>query len=207
MADGVQDLADGRLTNRQFAADAAIDRDKLARRPSSVAPVPPHKFRTWDALHTNLPATPASDDLGLVTGTWGTDAPYLGTGDLKAAGATTRRAAALVAVPYDFEPNATLSLRARAGMKTTVAGTSATVDVEAWKLDPDGTLGSADLVSTSAQSINSLTVAEKTFALDSSELEPGDVLYVRVSVTVTDGATGTAVIGAVTGFDVVCDMW
>ena len=49
-------------------------------------------LRVWDAYQTAI-GTAGSDDLGLSTGgTWGINAPYISAGDLKAAGATTRRA-------------------------------------------------------------------------------------------------------------------
>lgn len=199
-------LSDEVLGNRHFTPSAEIERAKLAVRNSGVCPVPLHRLRVWDALATNLPATPAADDLGLVTGTWGTNAPYAGTGDAKAT-TVTRRAGFFVAVPHDFAPGGSLSLRAYCGMKTTVSDTTATLDFEAYRLDEDGTLGSADLVATAAQSINSLTTAAKTFALDEGSLEPGDILYVRMTVAVVDGATGTAVIGAVYGVQLLADLW
>jgi hypothetical protein len=50
-------------------------------------PIPLTDFRVWDAMQTPLPGTPATDDLGLVGGTFGTATPTLRTQDLKTAGA------------------------------------------------------------------------------------------------------------------------
>ncbi len=90
-------------------------------------------------------------------------------------------------------------------MVTTVAGTSATVDVEAYKIGKDNTLGS-DLCATSAQSINSLTFSNKTFTITAGALAAGDVLDVRLAIAVSDAASGTAVIGAIAGIDLLADV-
>lgn len=206
MADGLMTIDESAVKNRHVSASAEIAHSKMAQRSAVLISINPTDWRTWDALGTNLPGTPAADDLGIVTGTWGTDAPYIGTGDLKAAGATTRRAAGFMVLPEDYEAAETVMIRAWAGMTTTVADTSATIDFEAWRIDKDGTLGAADLVTTAATSINSLTADDKDFVVTSSGLTPGDVLYVRMSVAVNDAATGTAVIGAVWQVELVADL-
>lgn len=206
MADGTCSIGEEDVVNRHVSPRAAIARTKLAQRPLAEVGIPLTELRTWDALATNLPGTPAADDLGLVTGAWGTDAPYVGTGDLKAAGATTRRAGFFVTLPPDYEAAETVQMRVIAGMVTTVSDTSATVDLEIWRLDEDGTLGSADLVATSAQSINSLIADDFDFDVTSTDLLPGDVLYCRLSVAVNDAATLTAVIAAVYQMFLLADL-
>lgn len=205
MSDLTGTIDEGSIKNRHIASTAQIATSKMAQRLLAVNTVNPTDWRTWDALGTNLPGTPANDDLGIVTGTWGTDAPYIGTGDLKAT-TTTRRAACFITLPNDYEAAETVTLRAWAHMKTTVADTSCTLDFEVWRLDKDGTLGSADICATSATSINSLTSDDKDFTITASTLEPGDTLYVRMSVTVTDAATATAVIGAVEAVELLADL-
>ena len=170
-------------------------------------PIPLTDFRVWDALQTLLPGTPSSDDLGLVGGTFGTGTPSIRTEDLKAAGSTTKRARFLVQLPWEYVAAESVTLRFKAGMITTVAGTSATLDCEAYKLqeDPDDAIGS-DLVSTSAQSINSLTFANADFALTPTSLSPGDILDVRITMVVNDGASATAVIGGITSAKLLADV-
>lgn len=199
-------LTPSEVKDIHISADAAIDPTKMAQRVLAKLNIPLHNFRTWDALATNLPGTPASDDLGLVTGTFGTDTPYVGSGDLKAAGATTRRAGIIIPIPEDFEDANTVNIRCIAGMKTTVADVSATIDVEAWRIDEDGTLGAADLVTTSATTINSLSAANKDFVVDAATLVKGDALMVRVSMAINDAATVTAVIGALWAFKLLADL-
>jgi predicted RecA/RadA family phage recombinase len=136
---------------------------------------------------------PSADDLGLNDGGWMTAGPALSTQDLKAAGATTEYALIQREVPADYEPGTPLSLRVNAGMDTTVADTLAEVDVEVVR----AAAPTVDINTTAAQSINSLTAADKDFVLTPTNIVPGDVLNVRVALTVNDGATGTAVLAQV----------
>ena len=170
-------------------------------------PIPLTDFRVWDAMQTLLPGTPSADDLGLVGGTFGSATPSLRTEDLKTAGATNKRARVLVQLPWDYVAGESVTLRLKAGMITTVAGTSATLDCEAFKLqaDPDDAIGS-DLVSTAATTINSLTFADIDFVVTPSGLSPGDILDVRITLAVNDGASGTAVIGGITSAKLLVDV-
>ena len=170
-------------------------------------PIPLTSFRVHDALQTPLPGTPATDDLGLVGGTFGTATPSLRTEDLKAAGATNNRARALVQLPWNYEAGQSVSLRFVGGMITNVADTTATLDCEVYKQqnDPDDAIGS-DLYTGSAVNMNSLVFSNLDFALSASGLSPGDYLDVRITTAVNDGATGTAVIAAITRAHLLCDV-
>lgn len=204
--DGTVSMEDGFLRARHFDPNADIPVSVLVQ--DQLAPFSQKltDFRTWDALAQNLPGTAASDDLALVTGTLGTDAPQVQSGDLKAsAGTVTRYARMLVSVPKVYEAGETLQFRLVAGMKTTVSDTTATIDLECRRIDPaDGSL-SSDLVTTSATSINSLGPAARDFAVTASSIEPGDTLDVRVAIAINDGATGTAVIGVLAALILMCD--
>lgn len=170
-------------------------------------PIPLTSFRVHDAMQTLLPGTPLTDDLGLVGGTFGVATPSLRTEDLKAAGATNNRARVLVQLPWQYEAAQSVSLRFSAGMITTVSDTTATLDCEAFKYqaDPDDAIGS-DLVSTAATTINSTTFANIDFVLTATALSPGDILDVRITTAVNDGATGTAVIAGITAAWLLCDV-
>ena len=170
-------------------------------------PIPLTDWRVWDAMQTLLPGTPSADDLGLVGGTFGTATPSVRTEDLKTLGATNKRARFLVDIPWEYQAGESLTIRFKAGMITTVAGTSATIDIEAYKIqdDPDDAIGS-DLVSTSATSINSLTFANIDFVITPTALSPGDTLDVRVTIAVNDGASGTAVIAGITSCKLLADV-
>lgn len=178
----------------------------LAQEDLAKYPIKMTDWRVFDAMQTNIPGTPASDDLGLIGTTHGTDCPYLSTGDLKAAGATTRRARCTVAMPVEYQAGETVNIVVSAGMKTTIADVSATVDIEVYKSARDGLKTGSDLCATAATTINSTTFSDKTFSITSSGLSPGDELDIRLSVAVNDAATATAVIGAVGAVDLKCDI-
>ena len=162
-------------------------------------------FRVWDAAQTNLPGTAASDDLALINGTWGTNPLLIQAGDLKAAGATTRYARCELTVPECYDAAETFTIIISGGMKTTVADTTCTVDIEVYERDKISGI-SADLCATAATTINSLVFADKTFTITATTLSAGDVLDCRVAITCTDAATATAVIPTIAAFDVVCDI-
>lgn len=182
-----------------------VPRSNLELESLAEYPIPFVGWRVWDALHTNLPGTPATDDLGLVGGTFGTDGPTLQTEDLKAAGATNKYARVVLTLPPEYSEATNVRLRFTAGMLTTIADTSATIDVEAYKLDEAGSVGS-DLVTTAAQSINSLTLADKDFVLTASGLAAGDQIDVRVTVAISDSATATEVKGVIASAILLCDI-
>lgn len=186
-----------------------ITRSNLIQEDFAAYPVRFSDLRVWDAFGT-LIGTAGSDDLGLSSGgTWSTNAPYISAGDLKSAGATTRRARFLITLPPNYVAGQSIRLSAYAGMVTTAADTSCTLDFEAYAAVLTGTGGTvtgSDLVTTSATSINSTTFAEKTFDLTSSGRVPGDVIDVRMSIACTDAATGTAVIPAIAALQLKLDI-
>lgn len=187
------------LTYRDLSDDAEIRPSQMQQQPFAAFHVPLTSLRVWDAIQTLL-TTAANDDCGITTGTPGTDQPYVTTGDVKAAGAVSRKFAFELAVPPNYQDGESIRVRLRAAMKTTIADTTATIDVEAYLPNGNGGVGS-DLVSTTAQSMNSITAADYDFNITPSSVDPGDKLLVIVTMAVNDAATATAVIGAV--YDVV----
>jgi len=196
-------IPDETLTNQNLAANANIETSKMAQRVLAESVVPVHSFRVWDAVASNPVSAAANDDLGLVTGTWGTNPVRLTAGDLKAAGATTRRIYFSVPVPANYEDGETIQIRIRAKMETTLADVSCTVDLEAY-VGSSGAV-SSDLVTTSAQSMNSLTAANYDFTLSGSGVNPGDLIECRLSIACNDAASATAVTPAVYKVSLLCD--
>lgn len=197
-------LPSGCVGNAQIMADADIARAKLDLDDLAPFVVPLTDFRVWDAMQTVLPGTSSADDLALAGGTFGTDSPTIQTGDVKNS-TVTRYARALVRLPIEYDAGETVMLRVHAGMITTVASASATVDVQAYKSDKEAGVGS-DLCTTNAQSCNSTTFADLDFVITPAGLAAGDVLDVRLAVAVTDVATGTAVIAAIGSVELLCDV-
>lgn len=198
-------IAAAAVTNASVSGTADIVRSKLAQDSNKVYPIDLTKLRVWDAFWTNLPGTAASDDLGLEGGTFATAPPMIKTSDLKAAGATTQFGRFQLILPAEYEDGETVTLRFSAGMETTVSDTTATIDVQAYESDRIGGI-SADLVTTGATTINSLTFADKDFAITASGLVAGEVLDCRVAIAINDAATGTAVVGSIGAVELVCDV-
>ena len=191
------------ITNYTIAGNADIATTKLAQRVLAESVIPLTQARVWDAVQTNLPATPASDDLVIVTGTWGTNPVRITAGDVKALGSTTRRLYLAIPIPSNYEDGQTIQLRIRAKMETTVADNSCTIDAEAY-VGSDGALGS-DLVTTTAASMNSLSAANYDFTINATGVDPGDLVEVRLSIASNDAATATAVTPAIYSVSLLCD--
>lgn len=169
----------------------AVTRTNITQETGKLYAIPLINVRVFDAFQTLL-GTAGSDDLGLTAGTVGSNSPYITAGDLKAAGATTRKARFYVMVPLEYVSGAALSMRLHAGMLTTVADTTCTLDLSVYKLGTDTAVGS-DSVSTAAQSMNSATFANLDFVITPTGLVAGDWLDCQISVACNDAATGTVV--------------
>lgn len=163
---------------------------------AAILGLPFESWRKFSDLAALL-GTAASSDLGLVSNTPGTTQSYIWAGDLKNAGATTRKMRRHICLPQDYVTGGTLTLRFSAGMVTTVASSTATIDVEAWRLDRDDTAPGSDICATSATTCNSLTFADKSFTITPTTLAAGDWIEIVVALAVNDAATGTAVDAAI----------
>lgn len=151
--------------------------------------------RVWDAFQTPL-GTAGSDDLGITAGTWGTGVPYIVSEDLDGGPAATQRCRLLIPIPHEYVAGETLTIRVKAGMVTSVASVSATVDVEAYKHGGSTLVSGTDLVTTSATSVNSTTFTTASFTLTTTNLSPGDVLDVRLTLAL-NSVTASAHFGAI----------
>lgn len=184
----------------------SLNRSELTQDNAAVYPLNHTDWRVWDAVQTNLPGSGASDDLAVIGGTWGTGVPSIQTGDLKNAGATTRYARIKFQLPPEYVAGETVTLRAYAGMVTTVASVSATIDFEVYKTDRGILVSGSDLCATAATTINSLSFANKDFTITATSLSPGDILDIRLAIAVNDSGTGTAVIGCAGSIEFLLDV-
>lgn len=206
-ARGNLDVSSGTLTLK----DGQIAIAKLTQVDDVLYPISFFNGRVWDDLDAVLPGTAATDDLGIINGAaYGTNAITLQTIDQKANGTPTAAYARfLEPVPRNWVSGQSLSIRVLGGMVTTVSGTTATVDLNVYVPDGDGDVGS-DLCATAAQSINSgllsagVTICD--FVITTTSLVHGDELDIRLAITIEDGATATAVIGAVSKLAVMADV-
>ena len=139
-------IPSGEIVNSQINSNAGIDRAKLAAEQLKDN-IPLELLRVHDAFQTNLPTTAASDDLGLIIGTFGTDAIVVQISDAKNT-SVTQRARFTYRLPMNYASGQPISVVAWAGMKTTVASSTATVDFEAYKKNDSTGLVGSDLVTT-----------------------------------------------------------
>lgn len=183
-----------------------VDRADLTQENLTPFDLPPETWRIYDNMDALLPDPPTTgDDIGIVSGTFGTATPSLQTRDVKAAGAAPHYARRMVQLPHNYVAGETVTIRLHAGMVTTVADVSSTVDVEAYKSNNEGAVSGSDLCATAATTINSLTAADKDFTITPTSLSPGDWLDVRIAIHVNDAATATAVKGMIGRAQLLCD--
>lgn len=186
------------------ASNADYLRSQLATETKSY-PIEPWEWRIHDAMHTNLGATPTSDDdLQLTTGTLGTHNPRIQTGDVKNV-TKTRYARVQKRLPAEYVSGGTITLRFSAGMETTAAQTSAEIDAQVYASDrEDGVSG--DICATNAQNINVASYADKDFTITPTGRVAGDVLDIRVAIATVDGQAVNVVIGSFGACELVCQV-
>jgi len=177
-----------------------IAREDLAQDANKLFEVAPRSLFVFDS-GASLPTAGTSDDLGFYQGTHGTNFPYVGTGDFKTT-SITRKARFTFTLPPEYVSDGAVFIRLRAGMVTTVADTSCTIDAAAFKASSSAgaVITGSDLVTTSATTINSLTWANVDFAVTQSGLVAGDELDVLITIAGVDGASATAVIAGFRAF-------
>ncbi len=148
----------------------------------------------------------ATDDLDVVRGALGTNAPSLQTENLQDVGVKWRYRRYSVTLPPEYVAGETVVIRVKGGMVTTVADTTCFADINCYLNEEDDSV-SADLCTTTETTINALIATPTTvdFTITSATLSPGSVLDVRVGVEVTDAAAGAEVIGCITKLSLLCD--
>ena len=155
----------------------------------------------WDLrVHDSgavLPATAATDDLAVVLGTFGTNAPTVQGVDFGGTN-TTAYARLFYPLPANYVAGGAITVKAFAGMLTSLADNACTLDVEAYLMDTSDATEGDDLCATDAQSINSLTLAEKSFTITPTGLVAGDVLDIRLKVAGTDAGNAAAMAPVIT---------
>lgn len=196
----------GSLPDQAISQQAQLDPAKFRQRVLQRYPVAWDSFRVWDAWQTNPPGTAATDDLALISGAMvaSGSAGKISAGDCRTLGPTTRRIGFFFPVPANYDDGETIQFRVRAAMETTVASVSCTVDLETFVLGVGASVG-VDLITTAAQSMNFLALADYDFQLDAAQLDPGMLLLTRLTISVNDAATGTAVIPTVYSVNLFAD--
>lgn len=193
-------------TARFNESTAGIERADMVQESLTPFDLPPETWRIYDNMDALLPDPPTTgDDIGIVSGTFGSATPSMQTRDLKAVGAAPHYARRMVQLPHNYVAGETVTIRLYAGMITTAADTSATVDVEVYKSDNAGGVSGSDLCATGATSCNNTVFANKDFTITPTSLSPGDWLDVRIAIHVNDAATVTVVKGCIGRAQLLCD--
>jgi hypothetical protein len=193
-----------RVACDQASLNGAIARSQITQEDLAAYTIPLTSLRVHDAMQTNLPGTAANDDMGLITGTPGTDAPTLQGVDFGGT-STDEKGAFEFVLPPEYVSGETITVRLRAAMLTTVSDGTATVDVECWAATANGAVGS-DICATAAQSINSLTAADKDFTITPTSLVAGDRLIVRLSFGGSDSGNVGVMIPEISRVQVLLDI-
>lgn len=193
------------IKNVDINTGAAIARSKLALESKKLW-LPLENLRIFDSSsNAVLPNSAAADDLGLIVGTLATDGHSIQSSDAKAT-TVTQKAAFTFTLPAEYEAAGEISLVAHAGMLTTVSDDTATIDFSVYHKAEADLAHSADLNTTGALTINSLTLAAKTFVITPTSRVNGDEFGVLMTIAITDGGTGTAVLGLISKLHVLIQV-
>lgn len=184
------------IYSRHINPAASIERSKLLLE-SKKFWVPLEDVRIWNsASNAVLPNAAVDDDLGMILGTTGTAGHSIQTSDAKTT-TVTQKARFTFTLPECYYSGGTISLCAFAGMLTTAANGTATIDFSVYLKDAATIAHGFDIVTTAATTINSLTLAEKAFVVTPTGIANGDELTALLTIAITDSGTGTAVKGLI----------
>jgi len=160
---------------------------------SAITPISFFDGRVWDNLAALLPAAAANDDLGLIVGTFLTDAPTIQGSDVGATTAT-QKARFQRPLPSGYIAGESVVLRLNANALTTVADDDIEVDIQA--VEPNAP--TVDICATAIQSINSLVADDYDFVLTPTNLVAGDLIDIVVTIVATDaGNAGAGIAGVI----------
>jgi len=191
----------------EYVPAAAALPTTIARSAITQQDLQPHKIKIMDLAVWDSPsaraviATGANDDLAVVYGTHLTACPTIETGDVKTL-TGSRSIGFQFVIPVHYVAGETITLRVNAGMKTTVAGTSCTLDA----LVSESGDPTTDICATAATTINSVTAANIDFTITPTNVAAGDILDVVLTIAYVDSATGTAVIGRINSITMLLDV-
>lgn len=134
-----------------------------------------------DAPGSSLPAVSGNDDLGILDNTYGTNAPVLNNTEATPS-SSTRYARKQVVVPADYKAGTNLTLDLV--VTEQVAATTATLDVECYRQASPA----ADICATAAIDVTGNSATVNSFTLTGTNVVAGDVLDIRVAVTLDDSS-------------------
>jgi len=200
-------IGESSVTNSNIATNADIARSKLAQDALKPYTIPLTSCRVWDAMATSLgvaAGSPSADDMGLITGTPGTDVPTLQGVDFGGT-STDEKCAFEFVLPAEYDAANTITLRIRAAMLTTVSDGTATIDAQCYASNRDG-VASADLVSTDAQNMKTLTPANYDFTVTPTGRAAGDRLVFVLAFGGSDTGDAGVMISEISEIELLLDV-
>lgn len=144
--------------------------------------------RVHDAMRTRLPATAATDDLGItyqaIGATAGDTAGRPTLTALVDAATLTQEGVIPWVVPDNYVAAGAISLSVD-WTRADAATTSATLDVTAFRADDPGT----DINTQAAVDINAAASGTQLFVLTATNIVPGEILFINLIAAINDGTT------------------
>lgn len=143
-----------------------------------------------------LSAAPDETDLGLDADNFGTDGAFITSTVTNGGGATpsaSETARFQFALPPEYVAGTNVVLRVRCRISA-ARHTSASVDVEAFKLDGEGSVGS-DICATAATSLTWTSFGDAFFTIAGTGLTAGNVLDIQITLATDDTNAGTGTNG------------
>lgn len=194
------------ITNSQVDTNADIVRSKLVQETLVEYAVPWTWMFVHDAPATTLPAAAANDDLGLYGATFGTNTPYVATGNLQAASAQ-RYGRFVFPLPAEYDNNQSITIRVRARVNApNLPTTTKTLDVEARLSNDESGVTGSELVGVAAQTLT-LSWANYDFTLGTTDTETGSNIDVRFNMNINDsGGAAESTIGEIGKISILMDV-
>ncbi len=192
-----------RLSLESIDAGETVTRSELGQDDAQPYPILMEDWYIFDSTtHAPLGATAISaDDLIFTYGAVGTAEPVLKATDFGAT-TTTQKARVRFTLPPEYVAGETITLRANAGMLTTVSHQTAQIDFNVYR----AAAPTVDICFTSIQSINSLTAANKDFVITPTSCVPGDILDILMTVTGTDDTDAGVMVPVVNSVALLLDV-
>lgn len=192
-----------RMTLESKDAGATLARSSLGQEDAVPYPIKLEDWFIFDStIHAPLGATALSaDDLIYTYGAAGTAEATITATD-PGGGTPTQKARARFVLPPEYVAGQTITLRVNGGMVTTIADASETVDFNVYR----AAAPTVDICATAAQSINSLTFADKDFTITPTDCVPGDILDILMTVAGSDVGNLGAMTPTITLVNVMLDI-
>src|SRR5690606_32220876 len=155
--------------------------------------ISPLDCRVHDAIDTVLPGTPANDDFGIITNTFGQQGGVLETPDLKTLSGQSCYFRFHFVLPHTFDPlggTSTFNIKVRTNAQ---ADNTSIMTVQAYKITGGQFVG--ERIAADPTDINSSSPITLSFPLiTTSSLIGGDMLDVRVLAAVDDASGANPVV-------------